>query len=313
MKKSLKSFAFGALAASALWVGSNLYQGMVSKNTEAQKSIPTQIESPGKVYAILANTSGPSEPNRFSEQNANYSMLNILSFYKFLKGKGVDDKDITLLMYNPTNVDLFKTNEYRSLEKKLSPGILPSEKDRIEIDGEATRNTFLSAINNLPLNPNNLVYIVISNPSPKEERDNSTNQISYGTRNTYLEFDKELVFPMDINPDPKNGKVIIILNNGNAANFLQQLNKNVFSQSIALSPSERKEMNLANILAINSPKGYGLDKETFIMKLLSQDLIDKKQSIRKLIESVKCGELYFFDGTKKSIYECPWINSPFMN
>jgi len=309
MKKNLKNLALGTLAVGALWAGSTFYAQATPKKAYVENP-KIQIENKSRTYAILANASGPSQPERFSEENANYSMLNILSFYKFLKGKGVDDKDITLLMYNPTNTDVFETKEYKSLEKKLSADILPSKKDQVEIDGEATRDAFLNAINNLHSNSNDLVYIVISNPSPNDENDN---RIVYSKRNAYLEFDKETIFPWEINLDPKNGKAIIILNNGDAANFLKDLNKNIFPKSFFLSSSDKKRMNSANILAINSPEGYGLDKETFIMQLLNQTLIDKKNSIKDIISNLKNGQAYYFDGTKKSSEECPWINSQLIN
>jgi hypothetical protein len=316
-KLDLRTAVITAIACTALSTGAGYLQNimnlMQSAKIGAPKAISAQAENPREVYAILANGSGPSESKRYSEENANYSMLNILASYKHLKEEGVSDKNITLLLYNPSNTDIFATKEYKSLlEKKLFSSILPSKEDKLEIDGEATRGNFINALNNLHSDLNDVVYIFISSPSPKEEEreGNLKREIIYSKANNRIELDKEPIFPGDINLNPNYGKIIMILNQGDAGSFLLNLNKNVFAQSYFLSSSEKKEMNPANLLVIGSPNKCGFDKETFIMQLLSKTLISKEHSIKDIFNNLKDCQAYYLDGTKKSIYECPWANEP---
>ncbi len=312
MKKSLKNLLIIAAASASVWVGSNLYQAVNSENAKVAAPIAkSEIENPKKIFAVLANGSGPSQPKRFSEKNFNYSLLNILSFYSLLKREGVSDDDISLLVYNPANTNIFETEEYKSLlEKKLFSGVLPSKKDKIEIDGKATKKNFLNALRKIHLNSEDVIYIVISNSSPKE----ADEKIMYSARNLCIELDKESVMPSDLQYALKNleqGKKIIILNDGDAANFLPSLDASLENQYF-LSSSEKRELSSKKVLGISSPADYGFDKETFIMSLIRDYMKDKKQPIKKIINGLK-DESYYFDKGERSLEECPWINSPLFN
>jgi hypothetical protein len=306
-KFDIKTAGITALACATLWAGATYLPQVMDLMRPAKIPAVSQSleQKPGKTYAILANTSGPNETHRFSEQNSIYSMLSLYSFYKHFKEEGISDENITLLMYNPTNIDVFKTKEYQSLlEKKLFSNVLPSEIDKPEIDkgidGKATKKNFLDVIHNLHLNSNDKAYIVIFNPSPKGQDENR-----YTTTSSILEFDKEIVRGDEMHSltSSKVGKIIIILNNGDASDFSNYFNNNGYDYQI---PPKRN----TNALTIDSPIGYGFDKETFIMQLLSKSLMNKKYSAREILNDFKGSKVIYFDGEEKSYLECPSLDEP---
>lgn len=309
MKKGIKNALIAAAAAASIWAGSNLYSiANSSKEKVAVPIVKTEIENPKRIFAVLANGSGPSQSKRFSEKNFNYSLLDTLSFYKLLKEEGVSDENISLLIYNPANTDIFETEEYKSLlEKKLFSDVLPSKKDKIEIDGVATKDNFFNALKNIHPDSNDVVYVVISNSSPKEINDG----VIYGSRRGYIELDKESVYPSNLQDalnSLKSEKKFVILNNGDSENFLPSFNR-LWASQYFLSSAEKEELSLRNTLGISSPKGYGFEKETFVMNLADNYSKNKKQAIKNMLGKLK-NESYYFDKGEKSPEECPWINSP---
>jgi len=273
----------------------------------------TEIENPREIYAVLANSSGPSQSERFSKKNLVYSALDIISFYELLKKNGTSDENISLLMYNPLDLNFLDTPEYKSLLKeKRFQKILPLE-DCLQIDGEATKDNFLSAIKDLNSDSNDRCYIVLSDSSPKKVKEGDL-EIMYGKRNTFLELDKKIVFSRDVADVIKGSeyeKMIMFLNGGEARGFFPSMGINAISQSLLLSDSEKREAGLKNILAIDSAG------ETFLMNFINQYLKDKEQSIEGILEELKKSSLtsnaYHFKGREKSAEECPWFYSPFMD
>ena len=304
--KNVKRVTLAGLASIALLGGVDFYKRATYKNVEIPK------ENLSETYAILANCSGTTTAERFSEQNHNYSMLNILSAYNLFKQEGLSDENISLFVYNPTDEDVFETKEYKSLlEKKALTGILPSKKDKFAIDGEATKENFMSALEKLDLDSDDTLYIVLSNPSPKELE--APKAINYRTEDAYVILDDEDLFSIELSSvinsqKLRDAKKIIILNSGDSNAFLPHLERNIFSDSIFLSEKQKKEMGLKNLLALSSPKDRTFDKETFIMNFLKQYNQDKKQSIRELIEKTN-GKVYSFKGIKVAPEKDPWFNA----
>lgn len=307
---NLKNAAIALAASAAISYGAHFYS-LLNEKTEK----PVQSISSGKVYAVLANGSGPTQAERFSEENSNYSMLNVLSFYKFLKQNGVSDSDISLLTYNPAKTDIFKTKEYKSLlEKKLFDSVLPSKEDKIEIDGEATKDNFINEIKKIKAGPNDIVYLVLSVPSPKEK---ISNGVIYSTRTNSIELDKESMLSYEfagLVDSLKDAKKIIIMNTGDANNFLSNMEINSIKYSAFLSTSEKREMGLKNTFALSSPEDCGFEKETFIMKLVKELEAGDKKTISEVITKMKnnhsAPQAYYFDGNEKSVEESPDFYAP---
>ena len=303
--KNVKIGTLAGLASIALLGGVDFYKCATYKNVEIPK------ENLSETYAILANCSGTTTAERFSEQNHNYSMLNILSAYNLFKQEGLSDENISLFIYNPTEEDVFETKEYKSLlERKALTGILPSKTDKFAIDGEATKENFMGALEKLDLDSKDTLYIVLSNPSPKELE--APRAVQYSIEDTYVTLDNDEIFSIELAqainfPKLKEAKKIIILNSGDSNAFLPHLERNIFSESFFLSDKQKKEMGLRNLLALSSPKEGTFDKETFIMNFLKKYNQDKKQSIRELIEKTN-GKAYSFEGIKVAPEKNPWFN-----
>jgi hypothetical protein len=315
MKKSLKNLLLATSAIAMLNFGS-----CSSKKADSIKEVEakTQIGNPEEVYAVLANGSGPSQAGRYSQSNAVYSALNILSAYKLLKQEGAKDENITLLMYNPAEIDFLKTKEYKSLlEKKAFAKVLPSEEDTIQIDGKATKNNFLDAITKLPSDSNDSIYIIFSIPAPKKQEDT---EIMYGSRNPYIQLDKETIFSVDIASAIKDiecKKMIIIQNSGDSANLLPTLEINGINRSNYTSSTEKKERKIKKLLGIVSPNTKEMENEIFIIRFISEYMKDKNQPIQGIMKKLDINpsfppKAYYFEGGKRSPEECPWFYSPFM-
>lgn len=306
-----KKAGLALLASAVIGAGVNLYNLVKT---------PSEIEVPKKnlseTYAILANCSGTTTAERFSEQNHHYSMLNILSAYNLLKQEGLSDENISLFIYNPTEENIFETKEYKSLlEKKALTGILPSKTDKFIIDGKATKENFMNALRKLNLDSKDTLYVVLSNPSPKKIEE--PNGINYGTADTYVLLEDEELFSADLASTMNSqrlgdAKKIIILNSGDSNMFLPYLEENVFLDSFFLSKKEKKDLGLKSLLALSSPREGTFDKETFIMNFLNQYNKDKKQPIRELIEKTN-GKAYSFCGIKIAPEKNPWFNKPLID
>ena len=311
--KNVKRIVCVGLASITLLGGVNFYKCATYKNVEIPK------ENLSETYAILANCSGTKELNRFSKQNHHYSMLNILSAYNLFKQEGLSDENISLLIYNPTSENsedvknIFETKEYKSLlERKALTGILPSKTDKFAIDGEATRENFMNALRKLNLDSNDTLYIVLSNPSPKEIDELKT--VQYSTANSYFALDDEEIHSGEFAsamkaPRLEGVKKMLILNSGDSNGLLPHLDENIFLKSILLSDKEKKDMGLKNLIAISSPEGWKFDKETFIMNFLNQYKKNKEQSIKELAEKTD-GVVYSYDGREVSPEKNPWFNAP---
>lgn len=285
------------------------------------------IINPKETYAILANGSGPSDPDWYSQKDVKSSMANILSFYKLLKDNNVNDDNITLLMYNPSKINLSKLKQDNSYSKKhhkivdvkkreLS-NLLPSSEDSIKIDGIATKKNFLNAIRNLHSDYNDTVFIAYSNPGghpPKSIKD------YIGRENNYIEFSGVPVAYYDLNfaiNKIQFDKLTIIQNSRYAANLLRNLNNTnlMLENSNNTSPGKLK-----NVLAITSPNMDNISNETFLLDFVEKYRKNPNQSIKDIMkienriykkDLYHPQEFYFNNnGKRRSTEECPWFNKP---
>ncbi len=303
-----------------------------------QRATLNGIINPREIYAVLANGSGPQNPEKYSQTNFVYSMLNVMSFYKLLKNNNVSDTNISLFIYNPINMDVFKTETYNSLlEKKLTTiehgkkviskiplsKILPSEKDEIQIDGTATKNNFIKRIRTLPSDYNDTIYIMFSDPAGKG------GGILGGVpdRNqSHIEFNKEIFTNSDLidaikSQNLKYDKMFIFQNSANSSNLASALHKTTCYNSFVLPYSERISNCPKNVFAIISANTSKLDNEIFTLDFISKLQENPDQSIKNIMDTLNMTrkgdlylpETYYYNLTKIAAEESPLFYKPFFN
>ncbi len=251
------------------------------------------VKNPEETYAVIANGNGSDNPDLYSQKNAEYSLANISSFYKFLKNNGVTDKNISLLVHNPTDIKL----------------------DGIKIDNKSNIINFSKAIKNSHTDYNDSIYIIYSNPGPDKSpgyHSLSNIYISFdGNPNLIsLESDKKTRFySFDLSDllKKKYKKAVVIFNTWDSSNFLGNLD----SSSTGDNPK--------NVLAISSPNEIGFYNETFMLDLVSMQMENPKRSIKELIDMFNKAhkgreesKVYFYNenGVKRSPEECLWYTKP---
>lgn len=293
------------------------------------------IENPAEMHAVMANGSGPGNSNRYSLTNSVYSMLNVISFYKFLKDNNVNEENMFMFLSNPAELNLIETEEYKSLlEKRLMTvkdnliipseitlsRVLPSEQEYNEIKnkirGDATIKNFSNAIRDLSSDYNDIVCIMFSDPSGK---DDYIEKIA-GRNNASVEFNKKIMSNLDLSmiltsQNFKSGKNIIFQNSRYASKIiplLERTNPYLTNEGVNM---------LKNTLGICSANINGLNNEIFTLDFISKYLEDPKQSIKNIMQKLKkiregdmyLPEIYIFNNGNISAEQYPGFYRPFLD
>jgi hypothetical protein len=265
----------------------------------AKKATLEGIVNPEETYGVLANgDTFKGGLGEYSQKNVEFAIGNVLALNKYLESRGVDDKHITLLIRNSSNVDL-----YNNAATKLFGDILPKKGEQIAIDGDSTGENFKKATHNLPSDYNDTLYILTSNPAPavsKSERD------SHGDSD-YIIFPDGAFFSTDFVPKlpDEYKRAIIITNSWYSRNFSCTLN---------LNASNKRPRN---IMAIASPNDASPENETCTMDLVSRMYKNPKSSIEELFGKLKFynepPKVYYYneEGVLRNAQECPWFKEPF--
>ena len=240
------------------------------------------IVNPEEIYAVLANGSGPHNPDFYSQIKTEHSLTNVFSFYKLLKKNNVDDDNISLLISNPSKINIFETATHdfffkenrklstikkgKQVKSTIPPSkLLPMPEDEIKIDDKSTKDNFLESIRNIKSDYNDMVYIVYSDPGgqlPEILKRMKTRE------ENYVEFSGELVADFDLNSAIKNleyNKMIILQTSSYSSSLLKNLN------------NLRK---IRNILAISSPSSDEIKDTLFNIAIIDKHLDNPKQSIK---------------------------------
>lgn len=245
------------------------------------------VNNPEEIYAVIANGNGSENPKFYSQKNVEHSLANISSFYKFLKNNNVTDENISLLLYNPTNVKL----------------------DDMTVDDKSDADNFLNAIKNSHTDDNDVLYIAYSNPGPE------SNESNQNLNNNYISFDGNSI---NLSPKEKSDRKKIRLHSFYLASILEE--KEYKKTIIIFNTWDSKnflDLNFSpygvdpeNILGISSPNKIGPYNETFMSYLISEQIKNPKKSIKELINDESKMYYYNENGVRRSPQECPWYNKP---
>ncbi len=280
------------------------------------------IVNPKEIYAVLANGSGPDNPDFYSRIKTEHSLTNVLSFYKLLKNNNVPDDNISLLIYNPSKINIFETATHdfffkenrklltikngKQIKSTVPPSkLLPMPEDEIKIDDNSTKDNFLESIKNIKSDYNDTVYIVYSNPGGQIPESLKRLIIR---ESSYIQFSGELVGDFHLNSAIKNleyNQMTILQNSGYSSSLLKNLN------------SLRK---IRNILAISSPTNDEIKDAMFSLGVVDKHLDNPKQSIKDIMEIEReiykkeqyGPEVFYFNeqGIRRSPKECSWFYEP---
>ena len=268
-----------------------------------------QIENPQEIYAVLANSSNLVNVEKYSRENSINSMINLLSFYKFIKEEGAEDENISLFLYNPAQINLTETEVYKSLlEKKLFEDILPTEKDIQEKMKSFSKRDFINSIKTLNADSNDLIFIAWTIPSLEKTKEKI--ELTHGANNHELEINKEIVLPFEIGSSINNlnyEKAIILQSSFEQSKILHYINRTSTTQSVLLTDSEKVKLGLTNTIAIS----LWNEKENAMMHFIKKYKQNKNQSIKNLASSEGYNsKVFYFNSKEKSPEECPWFYKP---
>lgn len=291
-----------------------------------------KIINPKEIYAIILNGDGSGrDPETYSQENTEYSLGNILAFYKYLKDDKVDDENISLLINNPTNVNLTDnaTHDFfrkggRFLTRKDGKTIfsdipvnelLPVKTEEIVIDDISNKENFLESIKRLKTDYNDTLMIAFSDPGSRllAPRPYDRDQKRYWQFNDSALGYNEFCYSIT---GLNYGKLIVIGNTPQAGDFLSNLE--------AAGPGyvfeDSKPPYIKNILAIESPNTLGFYNETWMLRLLSRQRENPERTIENLLEIGKeTGEeknnpsrSYFYNkmGRNRPLQECSELYEP---
>lgn len=257
------------------------------------------IVNPSEIYAVLANAPGDIVSDEYSQKNTESSLEGLLSFYRLLRTKGIDDENIQLLVYNRSGI--------------------PIKRDEIKIDGESTNDNFTKALKRINSDKTDTLYVVISSPNPLPKKSVSSARPNFN----YIKFDGGLVSNNNllyelcgkgINKDNfKYGKAIIIGQTYGAKSMLSCIQRNT-------SLWDNKPFSyLRNVLTIASPNDLSPNNETFLKDLTRINSENPRLSIKETIELInqKClrsgkAEAFYYNkvGENRSPMESDFYDQP---
>ncbi|MDD5699879.1 MAG: hypothetical protein PHH00_01650 [Candidatus Nanoarchaeia archaeon] len=290
------------------------------------------IANPSEIYAVLANgdSAGQGDLERYSQENVEYSLGNLLAFYELFKDNGVDDENINLLVYNPTNASLTDNATHKFFKNggkfltikdgKIVPSdvpsneLLPLKETNIVVDDISTKENFEKYIRGLKSDANDTLFIVYSDAAfitsrkPHESEQKKYWQFS----DNFLTYDTFGGSLQDI----KYGKTVVIANTPENRDFLENLDKG----GPGYAYSKDRKPFVREILAIESPNSYGFYKETWMSDLASRFRGNPNMTMKDVLDIGKgTGEekdisydAYYYnkEGYKRPLQECAWFYQP---